>query len=166
MNGYGEALSRTCHHRLKRGCFPPPVLAFPSPHRAFHQPDRGKKSHVQHSNLRRVHLQTPPETTYYGTRCHEPFLLGPLEWDGSLTAGAVWLPSANCSLFSCPFLRCQSQMKINKRLFSTKNTERWDCGLVVSKPALSHHSEGWHKRKEKSEEKTVHPGDFLRQLCS
>ena len=49
------------------------------------------------------------------------------------------------------------KMKTNKRPFWRKNTKGQDCGLFISKPALYCHSEGCHKRKEKSGEKTLHP---------
>lgn len=49
------------------------------------------------------------------------------------------------------------KMKTKKRPFWRKDTKGQDCGLFISKPALYRYSEGCHKRKEKSGEKTLHP---------
>lgn len=70
-----------------------------------------------------------------------------LAWEGSLTAEALGLPLAHHSLFSCPFFSCRWVIKW-RQTFRRKNIKRRDCGLFISKPALSCHSEGWHNRKE------------------
>lgn len=162
--GTGRPLAGPSTITFKRGCLL--CLSLPSPTLSAHS-----TSHTEATSQPKMsHLQNPPETTYCGTRFLGPralFLLGPL-WHGMALSlqGLCDCPqqTAICAaVHSSDAPGSQNENKGEAVLDKEYQRVGWWSVCFQACPKASFDTKG---KKMKSSEKTRHPGDFLRQVCS